>query len=108
MSYLEEFKVRINNREFSKFIQLWEEYCTNDVVDVEELIQLLRMIKSSDLAKAFGPTVEETIPLLDVIEDKESRYNVLKLLIDLQTTNSPSLADLALIYLKENFENDPS
>ncbi len=106
MSYLEEFKIRINSREFPKFFQLWEEYCTNDVVDVEELLQLLQMIKNSDMAKPFGKIVETVIPLLDTIENQKSRYDVLKLLIDLQTTNTPLLADLSLNYLKERHENN--
>jgi transcription elongation factor GreA-like protein/transcription elongation GreA/GreB family factor len=103
MSYLEEFKVRISNREFPKFFQLWEEYCTNDVVDVEELLQLLQMVKNSDMAKSFGGIVETAIPLLDNIQDEKSRYQVLKLLMDLQTTNTPMLADLCLSYLKTRF-----
>jgi transcription elongation factor GreA-like protein/transcription elongation GreA/GreB family factor len=103
MSYLEEFKLRISNREFPKFFQLWEEYCTNDVVDVEELLQLLQMVKNSDMSKSFGGIVETAIPLLDNISEEKSRYQVLKLLIDIQTTNSPLLADLSLSYLKNNF-----
>jgi len=103
MSYLEEFKIRINNRENLKFFQLWEEYCTNDIVDVEELLQLLKMIKNSDMARPFGGIIETIIPLLDNIAEQNSRYQVLKLLIDLQTTNSSSLADIATAYLKDKY-----
>ena len=107
MSYLEEFKIRISSREFPKFFQLWEEYCTNDVVDAEELLQLLQMIKSSDMSKQFGGIAETVLPLLDEIEDEPSRYEVLKLIIDLQTTNSPLLADLSLNYLKDRYGSSP-
>lgn len=106
MSYLEEFKLRISSREFPRFFQLWEEYCTNDVVDTEELLELLQMIKNSDMAKPFGKVAETIVPLLDMIEDPKGRYLTLKLLIDLQTTNTPLLADLALNALKERYEDN--
>lgn len=107
MSYLEEFKIRISSREFPKFFQLWEEYCTNDIVDVEELLQLLQMVKSSDMAKQFGGVAETVLPLLSEIADEKSRYEVLKLVVDLQTTNSQQLADLSLEYLKNRFGTSP-
>jgi len=107
MSYLEEFKVRINSRDFPRFYQLWEEYCTNDIVDVEELLQLLQMIKNSDMAKPFGKIAETALPLLDGVEDPKSRYQILKCVLDLQTTNSPLLADLATASLKERYGEHP-
>ena len=42
MGYLEDFQAQINNRDFSKFMQLWEEYCTSDRVESAEFIELLR------------------------------------------------------------------
>ena len=54
MGYLEDFKTQINNRDFSKFMMLWEEYCTSDNVETEEFVQLLQSIKNSDFAKKFG------------------------------------------------------
>src|SRR3546814_7669584 len=41
MSYLEEIRAQIANRDFSKLLQLWEEYCTSDSVDAEEYAQIL-------------------------------------------------------------------
>lgn len=96
MTYLEEFKTRINNREFPKFFQLWEEYSANDIADAEEFAALLCLIKGSEMAKPFGQITETAIPLWNFITDPKSRYAVLKLIIDLQTTNSVLLADLTL------------
>lgn len=107
MSYLEEFKVQINNRNLSKFLQLWEEYCHGDTVDTEELIDLLKMIKVSDFAKSFGQLIETALPLLELIQDPVAKYEVLRLLIDLETTNTPLLAELALAALKGKYENQP-
>jgi transcription elongation factor GreA-like protein/transcription elongation GreA/GreB family factor len=107
MGYLEEFQAQINNRNFPKFLQLWEEYCTCDVVEVDELEYLLKLIKESELADSFGKIVETSIPLLEKIKSSESNYKISKLLIDLQTTNSPTLADLALTQIKKRHPDDP-
>lgn len=106
MGYLEEFQVQINNRNFSKFLQLWEEYCTCDIVDVEELEYLLKLIKNSDFAKPFGKVIETALPLWEKIQDSEGSYKIIKHLIDLQTTNSPLLAEIAFNQLKQRYEND--
>lgn len=107
MAYLGEFKERLNNSDFTRFLQLWEEYSNIDTVDADELIQLLQMIKKSDLATRFGDYVETVFPLWNEITDPTASYEVLRLLIDLETANSPSLADLALKAITTKHGNDP-
>ncbi len=107
MSYLEDFKNQINNRDFHKFFQLWEEYCTSDHVEYKEFTQLLKLIKASDFAKLFGQFVETALPLWHTIQDKTESYEVLKLLIDLETTNTPILADTAFAALEKKYGSDP-
>lgn len=103
MSYLQEFLVQINNRDFSKFLQLWEEYCTSDHVETEEFISLLRAIKKSDFARHFGQFVDTALPLWRTVQDIEESYAVLRELIDLQTTNTPELADITLKALEDRY-----
>lgn len=107
MSYLEEFKNQINNRDSHKFFQLWEEYCTNDEVDIEEFISLLKMIKDSDFSKIFGQFAETALPLWQCIDDEEGSFQVLKYILDLQTTNPPILAEAAIKMLKKTYGEDP-
>src|SRR5262245_15669771 len=106
MGYLKEFLTQINNRDFHKFLVLWEEYCTSDIVEAEELSQLLKAIKNSDLARHFGQIIETALPLWRTIQDKKESYEILRLLIDLQTTNSPALAELTLETLKATHGHD--
>lgn len=103
MGYLEDFKTQINNRDFSKFMLLWEEYCTSDSVETEEIIQLLESIKLSDFAKMFGQYIETALPLWQTFQDENDSYQVLKHLIDLQTTNTSLLADYALEAIKKRY-----
>jgi transcription elongation factor GreA-like protein/transcription elongation GreA/GreB family factor len=107
MSYLDDFQTQINNRDFSKFLQLWEEYCTSDTVESEEFILLLLAIKASDFAKLFGQLVESALPLWQTIVDEKGAYNVLKLLFDLQTTNTPLLADVVMNTAKKQYGSHP-
>lgn len=107
MSYLKDFLTQINNRDFHKFLVLWEEYCTSDSVDTEEFSQLLKAIKSSDLALHFGQIIETALPLWKTINDKKEAYEIMRLLMDLQTTNSPVLVEIATTLLKETHGADP-
>ena len=107
MGYLEDFKTQINTRDFSKFMLLWEEYCTSDSVETEEFVQLLQSIKGSDFAKMFGQYIETALPLWKTFQDENDSYLVLKHLIDLQTTNSPQLADISLEAVTTRYGKQP-
>jgi len=108
MSYLKEFLTQINQKDFHKFFILWEEYCTCDTVEAEEFSQLLKAVKSSpEMAKHFGEILETAIPLWKSIQNEEESYEILRLLVDLQTTNNPQLAELAVNTLKKRYGNDP-
>ena len=107
MGYLEDFSVQINNRDFSKFMQLWEEYCTSDRVEASEFIELLKTIKTSDFAKIFGQFIEMALPLWKTFEDSNESFEVLRHLIDLQTTNTPLLADTSLEIIKNRYGDHP-
>lgn len=107
MGYLKDFLAQINNRDFHKFLVLWEEYCTSESVEAEEFSQLLKAVKSSEMARHFGQIVETALPLWKTIQNKQDSYEILRLLIDLQTTNSPVLAELTMETLKEFHGSDP-
>lgn len=103
MSYLEEFKLLIEDAKLANFLRLWEEYCMADQIDADELNRILKMIKNSTLAKTFGQFAETALPLWQKIEDATQAAETLRLVLDLQTTNSPLLADLATDFLKRHY-----
>lgn len=107
MSYLKDFLTQIQNRDFHKFLILWEEYCASDVIETEEFSQLLMAIKSSEMARHFGQIVETALPLWEKIEDKKESYEILRLLIDLQNTNSSVLVNLVTETLQKVHGHDP-
>lgn len=107
MGYIKEFQERIKKRDFPKLLQLWEEYLTVDTTDAEELRQILLQIQKSDMHPLFGPFVETALPMWETIEDKEVAYRILKCLFDMETANSPQLADLATKVVTEKYGSHP-
>lgn len=107
MAYLKDFRERIQNNDYPGFLKIWEEYCYGDQPDGEEIVAVLESIKASDLANSFGLHVERILPLWRELKDQKVAHSALRLVFDLQTTNSEELADLATEYLKTQHENDP-
>ncbi len=107
MAYLKDFRERILNNDYPGFLKIWEEYCYGDQPDGEEMIAILDAVKNSELAKPFGLQVERAIPLWRILTDANHAHGVLRLIIDIQTTQSEQLADLATDHLKAIAENDP-
>lgn len=107
MSYLEEFKALLNEGKLTDFLRLWEEYCMADQIDAIELNKILQLIKNSTLAKTFGQFAESILPLWQQITNHQLASETLRHVLDLQTTQSPLLADLATEHLKRSYRNDP-
>lgn len=107
MAYLKDFRERIQNNDYPGFLKIWEEYCYGDQPDGEEIVAVLESVKASDLAKPFGLHVERILPLWRELKDQGHIHNAIRLILDLQTTNSEQLADLSTEYLKNNYPEDP-
>lgn len=107
MSYLNEFQLLIEGEKLANFLRLWEEYCMADQVDGEELKEILQLIKESPISSTFGQFAETVLPLWQRLTEQKIADVILRLALDLQTTNSPLLADLAIDNLKKRFGNQP-
>lgn len=106
MSYLQEFGELSKKRKLNELVTLWEEFCSNDRLDAQEAIEIMKTIKNSELAQPFGSHVEDILPLCASLEHSDEIYNVLKQVLDLQTTNHPELADLATQVLENRYGED--
>jgi len=107
MSYLKDFRERIVNNDYTSVLKLWEEYCYGDQPDGEELILILQEIKNSEMVKPFGLQIERVLTIWREIKDPKLSHDVLRLIYDLETTNTEELADLATQHLKDYYPNDP-
>ena len=108
MSYLKDFRQRIVETDYPGFLKIWEEYCYSDEVDAEELRLILEEVKCSDLAASFGYHVERAIPLWRMVQDPVTSHEILKLIIDIETTQSDTLYEIVLNHLNGKFKNDPN
>lgn len=107
MSYEDEFQSRLAARDYNKVLVLWQEYCENDELDVDELVKILRFVKESDFAGPFGQYVEAILPLVMTVSDDAKRFEALRYIYDLETSNSQALYELAHEVLKGLFGQDP-
>ncbi|MCH9632188.1 MAG: Transcription elongation factor GreA [Chlamydiae bacterium] len=107
MGYLEEMNLQLENQNFLSFIQLWEEYRSSTDVPADELIEIFETIRDSEYQEHFGPYAEEGLELIDKLDDPERKLDVLRAILDLQTTNSEILAQQSLVFLKENYGDKP-
>ena len=44
MSYLKDFRTHITNHDYPGFLKLWEEYCSGDELDGEEVCEILKAV----------------------------------------------------------------
>ncbi len=108
MGYLEEMSLRLESQNFPGFLQLWEEYCSNSEVIASEVIEIFEMIKDSDFHEHFGPFAEKGLDLLELLDEPEKGPAFLRLITDLQNTNSERLAKTILSYLDEKYGKEPN
>ena len=106
MSYLDQFQKHLKNHDYPSFLTLWEEYCMGDEIDGEELKRTLTSVKNSALASPFGRHVEKALPLWETIKETDLGHEVIKLIFDLQTTNTPELGNFAFEYLRQHNTED--
>lgn len=106
MSYLKDFQAQITNHDYPALLRLWEEYCASDEIDPTELKQILSSIKASEMAESFGRHVDKAIALWEKLPPSLDSDAVVKSIIDLQTTNTPQMAELAIAFLNKKYEND--
>ncbi len=106
MSYLDQFQKHLGNHDYPSFLTLWEEYCMGDEIDGEELKRTLISVKNSELAAPFGRHVEKAVHLWDTIKETDLGHEVIKLIFDLQITDTPELGNLAFEYLKQRNSED--
>ncbi len=105
MSYLKDFQTHISNHDYPGFLKLWEEYCSGDEVDAEELKEILKAVKNCELGEPFGRHVDRIIPLWKNLPDSDDAHQAFKLIIDIQTINTETLADMVFEYLKKRYSD---
>jgi transcription elongation factor GreA-like protein/transcription elongation GreA/GreB family factor len=106
MGYLEDFQLYIDNQDYSGFLKLWEEYCSNDEVDAQELKTILGTIKSSLFAEPFGKHVEMALLLWERIEEETTTsHDVIRFILDLEITNTSYLAEATYKYLYQHYKD---
>jgi transcription elongation factor GreA-like protein/transcription elongation GreA/GreB family factor len=103
MEYLKQFKKHVEEDNLPSAVALWQEYCLSDEVDPEEMALILDAVRGAPFAKSFGIYAEEGLELWNNLAPSDAKNEVLKLIFDLQTANTPKLAQIALNYLTTKY-----
>jgi len=107
MEYLKQFQIHLSNNNLPQVVNLWQEYCLSEEIDSEEFKQILTEIKESHLAESFGCYADQGLLLWEQMDPDENKDAIFKLIFDIQTSNAPHLAELALNYILEKYKTDP-
>ncbi len=109
MSYLQEFRNTLENKHFPDLLQLWDEYRSCELFDAHEFLEILTQIYHSGYVETFGPYAESGLMIWEKLQEQnETLLNqILMLLVDLQTTSTPQLAQICIDYLQKHFSEVP-
>jgi transcription elongation factor GreA-like protein/transcription elongation GreA/GreB family factor len=103
MEYFKQFKKHIEDNNLPNTVSLWQEYCMSDEVDPKEMAYILQEIKNASLVSSFGVYVDDGLGLWKNLSASRVKDEVLKLIFDIQSTNSPEYSVLAHEYLTEKY-----
>ena len=106
MSYLKEFLKHTSHHDYPSFLRLWEEYCNGDELDGPEVIEILKAAKGSDFSDHFGKQIDRILPLWEQMTDLNTKHEIFKLVIDIETINTQKLREKVYDYLKEKYGSD--
>ncbi|NGX31468.1 MAG: Transcription elongation factor GreA [Chlamydiae bacterium] len=107
MSYLEQFQDLLYKRDLDKIAYIWDEYSKQDPLNPKELIEVLELFKASKFNQALGKMIEKGVRCWERVVEESFKFDVCRLVIDLQLSNSEYMADLALLTLEEKYAKDP-
>ena len=106
MEYFKQIQSHLQQQNLPGIIQLWEEYCLSDEIDLHELIAILSLIKETPYSDAFGRYVEHILPLWEKCNEGELKHEAFLYITDVASTNSSELAQRILHYLEKKFPQE--
>lgn len=107
MSYFEDFQAALNRRDSPALLRLWEEYTSSDEVDGKDFQAILEVTGQSDLKDYIGRHIERSLPLWRKLKPDAISEDILRLIIDLETSGTNELRQLATEFLESKFKNTP-
>lgn len=108
MSYLQEFRNTIEKKNFPDLLQLWDEYRSCEIFDAQEFLEILTLIYHSNYVETFGQYAESGLHIWDKLQDQSQGIlnSILTLLVDLQNSNTPQLAQICIDYLQKKYPQE--
>ena len=96
MGYLKDFQTHISNHDYPSFFKLWEEYCSGDEVEPKKYARSYVPLRHLILQSPLAAMSKESFRLWQNLPEAHLSHEVLKLIIDIQTTNNEQFAESRL------------
>lgn len=106
MSYFKDFSKYIASHDYPSFLKIWEEYCSGDELDTEEVIKILKASKNASFSEFFGKHIERILPLWKTVKDPKQAHEIFKLIVDIQSTQNHETGQIVFDYLKNLYGNE--
>ena len=103
MQFLDQFESLVHEKDYKEIARLFDEYTKGELKEAEEFISVLQLFLDAKLKKEVGSWIEKGLRFWKFLDNPDLKYRALKLMMDLQTTNSKSLAAECLTLCGERF-----
>jgi len=103
MQFLDRFESLVYEKNYKEIARLFDEYTKGELKEPEEFISVLQLFLDSKLKSEVGTWIEKGLRFWKFLESTDLKYRALKLIVDLQSTNSHELASQCLAVAGERF-----
>jgi transcription elongation GreA/GreB family factor len=93
MVFLEKFEFLTADRDYKEIARLFDEYTKGELKEPGEFLAILKLFKDHGLKSEVGGWIEKGLRFWRFLQSDEQKYAALKIISDLQTTNSPELLE---------------
>lgn len=106
MEYFKQIQSHLQQHHLPAIINLWEEYCLSDEIDLQELVAILKMLKQTPYSDAFGRYVDKILPLWEKTASGPLKHEAFLLITDVDSTLSKPSAERMISYLEKRFPGE--
>lgn len=103
MTFLDRFESLVTEQDYKEIARLFDEYTKGELKEPEEFIAILQLFLDTKLKKEVGSWIEKGLRFWKFLDSDDLKYRALKLMVDMQTTNSKELASKCLTVVQGRF-----
>lgn len=103
MQFLDRFESLVHEKDYKEIARLFDEYTKGELKEPEEFVSVLQLLSDAKLKNEVGSWIEKGLRFWKFLDSSDLKYRSLKLMVDLQSTNSKELASECLAVAADRF-----